>query len=46
MKNITRNCCLALLTSLMTLPAIAQMNGTGYYRVRNYQYNNYISIAP
>ena len=45
MKNITRNCCLALLASLMTLPAIAQMNGTGYYRVRNYQYNNYISIA-
>lgn len=46
MKNITRNCCLALLASLMTLPAIAQINGSGYYRIRNAQYDNhYLSIA-
>ena len=33
------------MTVLFAFPAMAQLNGTGFYRVRNAQYNEYIKIA-
>ena len=46
MNHAIRNICAIVLTVLCTLPAMAQLNGTGFYRFRNAQYTNeYISIA-
>lgn len=44
-KNLNKMCAIALL-ALSSLPAMAQMNGTGYYRFRNSaRTSDYISIA-
>ena len=46
MKQTLRNICAVVLTILCTLPAMAQLNGTGFYRFRNAQHtSDYISIA-
>ena len=43
--NLNKMCAIALLT-LCSLPAMAQLNGTGYYRFRNSaRTSDYISIA-
>lgn len=44
-KNLNKMCAIALL-ALSSLPAMAQMNGTGYYRFRNSaRTSDYITIA-
>ena len=46
MKKLIQNTCALMLIALCALPAMAQMNGDGYYRARNAQYTNeYIYIA-
>ena len=46
MKKLIQNTCDLMLIALCALPAMAQMNGDGYYRARNAQYTNeYIYIA-
>ncbi len=46
MKKTIQKTFAVVLMALSTMPAMAQLNGTGYYRVRNAQYtDNYISIA-
>lgn len=46
MKKLILNTCTLVLIALCALPAMAQLNGSGYYRVRNAQYTNeYIYIA-
>ena len=46
MKKLILNTCALLLMVLCALPTMAQLNGSGYYRVRNAQYTNeYIYIA-
>lgn len=46
MKKLILNTCTLVLIALCALPAMAQLNGTGYYRFRNAQNSSqYISIA-
>jgi hypothetical protein len=46
MKKIFHNICVVALMALCALPAMAQLNGSGYYRFRNAQNtSDYISIA-
>ena len=46
MKKIILQLCIVALTSLGTLPALAQLNGTGFYRFRNVaRPTEYISIT-
>ena len=46
MNKTLRDLCTLALMTLCILPAVAQLNGTGYYRVRNAQYSSdYITIA-
>lgn len=46
MKKINKQILATALVALCCLPAMAQLNGTGYYRVRNAQNdNNYITLA-
>lgn len=46
MKKLIQNTCVLVLIALCALPALAQLNGTGYYRIRNAQNTNeYIKIA-
>ena len=46
MKNNIKKICAIALLALCSLPAMAQLNGTGYYRFRNAQNtSDYISIA-
>jgi hypothetical protein len=46
MKKYIKNACVLALIALCAIPALAQLNGTGYYRVRNAQYTNeYIKIS-
>ncbi len=42
MKKYILNTCALLLMALCALPAMAQLNGDGYYRVRNAQNTNHI----
>ena len=46
MKKLILNTCTLVLIALCALPAIAQLNGTGFYRFRNAQYSTeYISMT-
>ena len=46
MKKLILNTCTLGLIALCALPAIAQLNGTGFYRFRNAQYSTeYISMT-
>ena len=46
MKKQLLHTCVVALMALCALPALAQLNGTGYYRFRNAQYTtDYISMA-
>ncbi|MBR0492975.1 MAG: chitobiase/beta-hexosaminidase C-terminal domain-containing protein [Muribaculaceae bacterium] len=46
MKKMIQNTCALMLIALCALPAMAQLNGTGYYRFRNAQYSTeYISMS-
>ena len=46
MNNTLRNICAVALTVLCALPALAQLNGSGYYRFRNSQRTgDYIAIV-
>lgn len=45
-KTTIHHLCALALAALCTLPAVAQLNGTGFYRFRNAQYaSDYISLA-
>ena len=45
-KTTIHHLCALALAALCTLPAVAQLNGTGFYRFRNAQYaSDYISMA-
>lgn len=46
MKKLILNTCTLVLIALCALPAMAQLNGSGYYRFRNAQYSTeYISMT-
>ena len=46
MKKVLGRICTLAMIALCTLPSMAELNGTGFYRVRNAQNTgNYISIA-
>lgn len=45
MKHTFQNLCVALVAVLCAMPAISQINGTGYYRFRNAEFSHYITIA-
>lgn len=45
MKRTLQNLCVIALAVMFAMPAMSQLNGTGYYRFRNAEYSHYITIA-